>query len=98
MPKPTPVGAGTAAGALTTVIFYFLSLWPAYAHLPGQVQSAVQTIATALLIYLGGWASVVRSPGQQVRLRLTASPLPMLEEFRPPAPEGTRGSSFHSAG
>jgi hypothetical protein len=88
MPKPpTPLGAGAFAGAIATIAFYFLGLWPAYQRLPGQVQGAAETVIIAVAVYLAGWLTIVRAPGQTVQLGLTASPLPTVQaepETTPP--------------
>lgn len=78
-PASTPVGAGALAAALVTIGMYLLSLWPAWAHVPGEVKNSVQVILTFAAAYLAGWASVVRSPGQQVHLELTSSRMPTVQ-------------------
>jgi hypothetical protein len=84
----TPVGGATVAGALATILLYFAGLWPPFEHLPGQVQGAVQVLVTAVLVYLGGWLQVVRSPGQTATIGLTASRLPtvQMEDAAPGSP------------
>lgn len=84
----TPVGAATISGALATILFYFIGLIPHWASLPGQVQGAVQTLVTAVLVYLGGWFNVVRSKGQRVELALTAGALPTVQAAPAEAPAG----------
>jgi hypothetical protein len=84
----TPVGASALSAALVTIVMSLLSLWPVWARVPSATQAAVQTVLTAVAVYLGGWVAVVRAPGQQVALELTASPLPTVQNAAAVKPAG----------
>ena len=83
----TPVGASALAGCLVTIAMYLLSLWHGWGQVPSDARAAVQTILTAVFVYGAGYMSVVRSPGQSVRMELTPSALPTVQNVTdPPAP------------
>ena len=75
----TPVGAAALAGALVTIAMWLLSLWHGWSQVPSDVRGAVQTILTAAFVYGAGYVSVVRAPGQSVRMELTPSALPTVQ-------------------
>jgi hypothetical protein len=92
--KPsTPVGAGATGAAIANVLLYLLSLWHAYAAVPTSVKASIQTIVTALVVYLAGWFNVTRQPNQEATVTLTPSLLPTvkLAAEEAAAPAGSAG-------
>ena len=87
-PRPgTPVGGAGIGAAVATIIMYPISLWPPFERTPSAFQAAVQTVVTFFVAYLGGWLSLVATPGQKVNLELTSSPLPTVQSV----PTGNSG-------
>ena len=80
IPGTTLLGSMTVATGVVTIIFTVLkSDWPWWAHQTPVFTGAVATILTPAIGYLVGWLRVVLTPGQQVMVRLTPSPLPTVQ-------------------
>lgn len=78
----TPVGSSAVGAALGTILGNLLPLWPAYNHaIPTGGQAAITAGLALILGYLAGYLKVQRAPGQEVRMSLTSTPLPTVEQI-----------------
>lgn len=86
----TPVGSSAVGAAIGTVIGDLLPLIPQYAHaLPTGAQTAVTAALALIAGYLAGYLKVRSAPGQEIRMSLTNTPIPTVEQvpLTSPVPE-----------